>query len=73
MSSLMLSLVLLMGFQELPDEPSRTEALEAARQEKASNLTPPSPGPDPIENPEMSTAAEVISTKFFYAVGYNVP
>jgi len=28
---------------------------------------------DPIENPEMSTAAEVISTKFFYAVGYNVP
>src|SRR5215510_3238413 len=28
---------------------------------------------DPIENPEMSTAAEVISTKFFYAIGYNVP
>src|SRR4030095_9457361 len=45
MSSLMLSLVLLTGFQELPDEPSRTEVLDAARQEKASNLTPPSPGP----------------------------
>src|SRR5262245_30427984 len=28
---------------------------------------------DPVENPEMSTAAEVISTKFFYAFGYNVP
>jgi hypothetical protein len=28
---------------------------------------------DPLENPEMSTAAEVISTKFFYAIGYNVP
>jgi hypothetical protein len=28
---------------------------------------------DPLENPELSTAAEVISTKFFYAFGYNVP
>ena len=28
---------------------------------------------DPLENPEMSTAAEVISTKFFHAFGYNVP
>jgi hypothetical protein len=28
---------------------------------------------DPMENPEMSTAAEVISTKFFHAFGYNVP
>jgi hypothetical protein len=28
---------------------------------------------DPPENPELSTAAEVISTKFFYAMGYNVP
>ena len=28
---------------------------------------------DPLENPEMATAAEVISTKFFYAFGYNVP
>src|SRR5262249_23874753 len=28
---------------------------------------------DPLENPEMSTAAEVISTEFFHAVGYNVP
>src|SRR5262249_40584135 len=24
-------------------------------------------------NPELATAAEVISTKFFYALGYNVP
>jgi hypothetical protein len=28
---------------------------------------------DPAGNPEMSTAAEVISTKFFHAFGYNVP
>ena len=28
---------------------------------------------DPPQNPEMATAAEVISTKFFYALGYNVP
>ncbi len=28
---------------------------------------------DPPENPEMATAAEVISTKFFHAMGYNVP
>ncbi len=28
---------------------------------------------DPRSNPEMATAAEVISTKFFYALGYNVP
>src|SRR5262245_5551342 len=28
---------------------------------------------DPPSNPEMATAAEVISTKFFYALGYNVP
>jgi len=28
---------------------------------------------DPITNPEMATAAEVISTKFFHAFGYNVP
>src|SRR5215831_12666325 len=28
---------------------------------------------DPMDYPEMSTAAEVISTKFFYAIGYNVP
>ncbi|HET9219345.1 MAG TPA: hypothetical protein VFR18_20330 [Terriglobia bacterium] len=28
---------------------------------------------DPPSNPEMATAAEVISTKFFYAMGYNVP
>ena len=28
---------------------------------------------DPPENPEMATAAEVISTKFLYAMGYHVP
>jgi hypothetical protein len=28
---------------------------------------------DPPQNPEMATAAEVISTKFFYALGFNVP
>ena len=28
---------------------------------------------DPPKNPELSTSAEVISTKFFYAMGYNVP
>src|SRR5262245_27644937 len=28
---------------------------------------------DPPGNPEMATAAEVISTKFFFAAGYNVP
>ena len=28
---------------------------------------------DPLSNPEMATAAEVISSRFFYALGYNVP
>jgi hypothetical protein len=28
---------------------------------------------DPQSNPEMATAAELISTKFFFAAGYNVP
>jgi len=28
---------------------------------------------DPLTNPEMATAAEIISTKFFFAMGYNVP
>lgn len=28
---------------------------------------------DPLEYPEVATAAEVISTKLFYAIGYNVP
>ena len=28
---------------------------------------------DPLEYPELSTAAEVISTKFFHAFGFNVP
>lgn len=27
---------------------------------------------DPLSNPEMATSAEVISTKFFYAIGYFV-
>jgi hypothetical protein len=29
--------------------------------------------PDPLTNPEMSTAADVIGSKFFYAFGYNTP
>lgn len=28
---------------------------------------------DPRENPSITTAADVISSKFFYALGYNVP
>ncbi|MBM3776358.1 MAG: hypothetical protein FJW37_14530, partial [Acidobacteria bacterium] len=28
---------------------------------------------DPRSNPELATAADVISSKFFYALGYNVP
>jgi hypothetical protein len=28
---------------------------------------------DPLTNPELATAAEVISTKFFHAIGFNVP
>jgi len=28
---------------------------------------------DPLENPEMATAADVIGAKFFYALGYSVP
>ncbi|MBI4751502.1 MAG: hypothetical protein HY774_23730 [Acidobacteria bacterium] len=28
---------------------------------------------DPINHPELATAAEVISTKLLYAIGYNVP
>jgi hypothetical protein len=28
---------------------------------------------DPASNPEMASAADVISSKFFYALGYNVP
>jgi hypothetical protein len=29
--------------------------------------------PDPRSNPELSTAADVIGAKFFYAFGYNTP
>lgn len=29
--------------------------------------------PDPRSNPELSTAADVIGSKFFYAFGYNTP
>ncbi len=28
---------------------------------------------DPPENPEMATAADVIGSRFFHAIGYNVP
>ena len=28
---------------------------------------------DPLSNPEMATAADVIGSKFFHALGYNVP
>ena len=28
---------------------------------------------DPLSNPEMASAADVITSKFFYALGYNVP
>jgi hypothetical protein len=28
---------------------------------------------DPVANPEMSTGADVIGSKFFFALGYNVP
>jgi hypothetical protein len=29
--------------------------------------------PDPMTNPEMATAADVIGARFFYAIGYNTP
>ncbi|MBL8228725.1 MAG: hypothetical protein JNL98_09625 [Bryobacterales bacterium] len=29
--------------------------------------------PDPRTNPEMATAADVIGSRFFYAIGYNTP
>jgi len=29
--------------------------------------------PDPIDNPEMATAADVIGARFFYALGYYTP
>ena len=29
--------------------------------------------PDPRTNPEMATAADVVTSKFMYALGYNVP
>jgi hypothetical protein len=29
--------------------------------------------PDPITNPELNTAADVIGSKFFYAIGYHTP
>jgi hypothetical protein len=28
---------------------------------------------DPLSNPEMASSADVITSKFFYALGYNVP
>ena len=28
---------------------------------------------DPLSNPEMASAADVITSRFFYALGYNVP
>jgi hypothetical protein len=29
--------------------------------------------PDPVANPEMMSGAEVLGSKFFYAIGYNTP
>ncbi len=29
--------------------------------------------PDPLTNPELNTGAEVMGSKFFYAIGYNTP
>jgi hypothetical protein len=29
--------------------------------------------PDPRKNPEMATAADVMGSRFFYAIGYNTP
>lgn len=29
--------------------------------------------PDPLSNPEMATAADVIGARFFHAIGYNTP
>jgi hypothetical protein len=29
--------------------------------------------PDPITNPEMGTAAEMVGARFFHAIGYNAP
>jgi hypothetical protein len=29
--------------------------------------------PDPVSNPELMTAADVLGSKFFYAIGYNTP
>ncbi len=29
--------------------------------------------PDPVSNPEMATAADVLGSRFFYAIGYNTP
>ncbi len=29
--------------------------------------------PDPLNNPELSTGAEIMGSKFFYAIGYNTP
>lgn len=29
--------------------------------------------PDPLSNPEMATAADVIGSRFFHALGYNAP
>ncbi len=29
--------------------------------------------PDPLQNPELSTGAEVMGSKFFHAIGYNTP
>ena len=29
--------------------------------------------PDPFHNPELGTGADVIGSKFFYAIGYNTP
>ncbi|MBN1567399.1 MAG: hypothetical protein JXA73_06105 [Acidobacteria bacterium] len=29
--------------------------------------------PDPVTNPELNTGADVIGSKFFYAIGYNTP
>jgi hypothetical protein len=29
--------------------------------------------PDPLSNPEMATASDVMGARFFYAIGYNTP
>lgn len=58
-----MSLVLLLGLQDVPPEPSRSETLDAAREEKAAHLE--SPTRSPLERALYQIKEERVIERFY--------